>query len=277
MGDMGNDLNRGSATCGHPVLNTKDLAQSAEAPSAAVPLGDAYATRHNPFVYFHSITDSRACNTSVVNLNQLPSDLRSIATTPNFVFITPNLCDDGHDPICANGRPGGLTSADSFLQKWIPLITSSPAYQRDGLLIITFDEGGFSSAVSSNDGITVTFQGQTCCNEQPGPNLGSFPQSSQIPGFNITLVANGYGGDRTGTVLLSPFLKPGTVSNTFFNHYSTLKTIEDIFDTGQYLGYAGQPGLLGFFDCVSSDVATLPEFHDKSRSAGDRPNCVLHK
>jgi hypothetical protein len=55
-------------------------------------------------------------------------------------------------------------------------------------------------------------------------------------------------------VLLSPFLKPGTVSNTPFNHYSLLKSLEDIYNTGAYLGYAGQPGLLSFFGCVSSDI-----------------------
>ena len=33
-----------------------------------------------------------------------------------------------------------------------------------------------------------------------------------------------------------------------------LKTLEDIYHTGGYLGYAGQPGLLSFFGCVSSDI-----------------------
>jgi hypothetical protein len=244
-------------------LNTTDHTQTAEAPSASVPLGDQYATRHNPFVYFHSIIDSPACNTNVVNLNQLTQDLSSESSTPDFVFITPSLCDDGHDSPCVNGQPGGLVSADVFLQKWIPLIEASRAYQRDGLIIVTFDEGGYTIAASST-GITITFQGQYCCSEQPGPNLAPFPQSTSIG--SITLVTGDYGGDRTGAVLLSPFLKPGTVSNTPFNHYSLLKTLEDIYDTDGYLGYAGQPGLLSFFGCVSSDVA----FHDSDDSAGCR-------
>jgi hypothetical protein len=33
-----------------------------------------------------------------------------------------------------------------------------------------------------------------------------------------------------------------------------LKTLEDVFDTDSYLGYAGQAGLLGFFGSVTSDV-----------------------
>lgn len=254
MGDMGNDPTRESATCGHPALNALDLTQTAEAPSAGLPNSDQYASRHNPFVYFHSIIDSPDCQAGVVNLNQLTADLSSESSTPNFVFITPNLCDDGHDSPCVTGQPGGLVSADAFLQKWIPAIQASAAYKKDGLIAIVFDEGGYSVAVSSGGAITITFEGQYCCSEQPGPNLGAFPQSSTIPGSVYTLVTGDYGGDRTGAVLLSPQLQSGTVSNTPFNHYSLLKTLEDIYDTDSYLGYAGQPGLLSFFGCVASDI-----------------------
>ena len=253
MGDMGNDPSRESATCGHPALNAVDLTQNAEAPSSTIPQGDQYAARHDPFVYFHSITDSPICQTGVVNLNQLAQDLKDERSTPNFVYITPNLCDDGHDAPCKNGQPGGLTSANAFLQKWVPLITASEAYRRDGLLVITFDEGGYTLSVNPSGGYVITFLGKSCCSEQPGPNLGSFPQSSSIGPY--TIMTQDFGGDRTGTVLLSPFLKPGAVSNTPFNHYSLLKTIEDIFDVDEYLGYAGQPGLVGFFGCATSDIA----------------------
>jgi phosphatidylinositol-3-phosphatase len=254
MGDMGNDPSREAATCGHPALNTIDHTQSAEAPSTAVPLGDQYATRHNPFAYFHSIIDSPDCQKNMVNLNQLTNDLKSAATTPNFVFITPNLCDDGHDGPCVTGQPGGLVSADQFLQKWVPAIMASAAYRKDGLLIINFDESGASITQDSSGHVVVTFPGQTCCSEQPGPNLGTFPSSSTIGTFVLNFQS--FGGDRTGAVLLSPFLKAGAVSDTPFNHYSLLKTLEEIFETHGYLGYAGQPGLVSFFGCVSSDIAT---------------------
>jgi Phosphoesterase family len=254
MGDMGNDPSREAASCGHPVLNAVDHTQAAEAPSAAVPLGDQYASRHNPFVYFHSIIDSPECAKRVVNLNLLANDLKSEFTTPNFVFVTPNLCDDGHDAPCVTGQPGGLVSANAFLEKWIPMITASPAYQRDGLIVINFDEGGLSEQTTSS-GISILAPGLFCCNEQPGPNLASFPQSTNITSM-ITLTFENYGGDRTGAVLLSPFLKPGTVSDTPFNHYSLLKSLEDIFEADGHLGYAGAPGLVGLFGCVSSDIAT---------------------
>jgi hypothetical protein len=251
-GDMGNDPTRESATCGHPALNTTDMTQNAEPPSAAVLNGDQYVTRHNPFVYFHSIIDSPACQTGVVNLNKLSTDLQKIETTPNFVFITPNVCDDGHDSACVNGQTGGEVGINNFLQKIIPMIQASPAYKRDGLIVINFDEGGYTLTVNSSGGYVIAFQGQACCSEQPGPNLGSFPQSTSIGPY--TLTEGSYGGDRTGAVLLSPLLKPGTVSYTPFNHYSLLRSLEDNFRTRNYLGYAGQPGLISFFGSAHSDI-----------------------
>lgn len=253
--DMGNDPTREAATCGHPTLNTIDLTQTAEAPSAAVPLGDQYATRHNPFMYFHSIVDSGDCGQHVVNLNNLTNDLQSISTTANFIHITPNLCNDGHDggpgaSACVNGQPGGLISANTFLEKWVPIITASPAFKQDGLLIINFDESAVASVTKSATQQVVTFTGTSCCSQQPGPNLPTYPSSTSLSS-TVVLTRQGYGGDQTGAVMISRFIKPGTVSTVPYNHYSMLKSIEDIFQLG-HLGYAGQAGLVGF----GSDIFT---------------------
>jgi hypothetical protein len=249
MGDMGNDPARESATCGHPTVNTTDMTEEAEAPSARVPLGDSYATRHNPFMYFHSVIDSPSCRKNVVNLNVLTEDLKAAAATPNLSFITPSLCDDGHDAPCADGKPGGLKSIDVFLKKWVPLILESPAYKQDGMLIITFDEGSYGSIQKGKDGsVTVTMNGATCCNEHPGPNLKPYPQVTTYTNgpSKTTVKTTSFGGERTGAVVLSSFIKPGTVSNIPYNHYSLLKSIEDIFGIKEHLGYAGQAGLAGF-------------------------------
>ncbi len=254
-GDMGNDPTREAATCGHPTLNTTDLTQTAEAPSAAVPLGDQYATRHNPFMYFHSIIDSPNCGQNVVNLNKLTTDLQSISTTANFNLITPDLCDDGHDSPCVNGQPGGLVSANTFLQKWVPIITASPAFQQDGLLIINFDESSYATVTQSASGEDLIFAGATCCSQQPGPNLAAFPQTSSLAykGLTINLTKQSFGGDQTGAVMISKFIKPGTVSTVQYNHYSMLKSIEDIFQLG-HLGYAGQAGLVGFGNDIFTNL-----------------------
>jgi hypothetical protein len=212
MEDMGANPRRESATCGHPVIGSRDSTQG------ATPT-DQNATKHNPFMYFHSVIDSATCQRNVIALPALEQDLKSVSRTPNFSFISPSLCHDGHDRPCKNGEPGSLESADAFLRHWVPKILASPAFRADGLLIITFDEAWTTDATA-------------CCNEQSGPNVTN-------AGFN------GPGGGRVGAVLLSPFIKPGTVSTVAYNHYSMLRSVEDIFGV-DHLGYAGQSGLVPF-------------------------------
>jgi len=219
---MGADPKRESAECGHPAVGSVDNTET------ATPT-DQYATRHNPFVYFHSIIDNTTlCDTHVVNLDLLPRDLAYAPDTPNYVFITPDLCDDGHDATCANGGPGGLGQADTFLREWVPRITGSPAFRgENGLLIITFDEADTSDTSS-------------CCGEIAGPG-------SPLPGIF------GSGGGDVGAVLLSPCIAPGTVSRDAYNHYSMLRSVEDLFGL-PHLGYAQLPGETSF----GSDVFTRP-------------------
>ena len=211
MEDMGADPAREAATCARPAPGGNGVLPAT--PS------DAYAYRHNPFVYFHSIVDRPAvCDANVVSFASLANDLKRIETTPNYVFITPNVCNDGHDAPCKDGRPGGLVSANLWAKTWIPRIMASPAFKKDGLLIVTFDEAGSDATA--------------CCNEPTGPNV-------EKPGYY------GPGGGRIGAILISPFIKPGTVVNVPINHYGMLKSVEDIFGL-THLGYAADPGLATF-------------------------------
>ena len=129
---------------------------------------------------------------------------------------------DGHDAPCADGDPGGLAEINGFLSIWIPQIMASPAYKKNGLIIVTFDEGSNSAA---------------CCGETLG-RTASHPNTAS-PGMP------GPGGGRVGAVLLSPFIRPGTVSTTDYNHYSALRSIEDIFGLA-HLGDAAMPQVRAF-------------------------------
>lgn len=82
------------------------------------------------------------------------------------------------------------------------------------------------------------------------------------PLFNAYNATNG-GGD-TGSVLISRFIKPGSTSSVYYNHYSWLRTMEDLFnvhsaspgiDRKGHLGYAAQLGLQPF----GSDVFNNPK------------------
>jgi hypothetical protein len=240
MEDMGNVAGREQSRCGQPgtpaLPGTQDDTQTASAK-------DQYAARHNPFVYFHSLIDSGACKRNVVPLTQLPRDLKRTRTTANFTFITPNLCDDGHDAPCTGSdatgsKAGGLVSIDHFLSVWVPRIEASPAFKQNGLLIITSDEAKFPGDSSS------------CCGEQPG-------DTDPMPGVT------GMGGGRVGSLVIGRCVAAGAKDATPYNHYSLLRSLEDIFgirtggsDGHGHLGYAGASGLASFGPDLFSHCAS---------------------
>ena len=127
-------------TCVHPDSGTADPTQDVRKSDATSGYaGSGYAARHNPFVYFHSLLDLVGCEQSDVPLDRLGGALQS--GTPNLTFISPNLCDTGEPTQCDDSvKDPGPAQADKFLSDWVPKILASPAYQRDGVLIITFGE-----------------------------------------------------------------------------------------------------------------------------------------
>jgi hypothetical protein len=237
--DMGNNAHRDGTVmtkdgpaCGHPKLGGVDLTDTTG------PRNDSYATRHNPFMYFASIISRRSyCDAHVVSLSPLAGDLKSESSTPNYSFVTPNTCLDGHDwPKCQDGTPGRLPRVDEFLKGWIPKIMASPAYKDNGLIMITFDESGDDSDAGA------------CCGEVDGLGFDdpSHPNMNEVGLY-------GPGGGRVGAVLLSKFIKPGTVSRHPYNHYSQLRSFEDLFGLA-HLGDAQQEQV----DSFGADVYTKP-------------------
>ena len=200
-----------SVPCQHPGLGARD-------PWQAATFRSQYATRHNPFVYFRSITARPAyCKAHVRPLTALTKDLRKVSTTRALTYVTPDLCHDAHDASCADGGPGGLPAANAWFKTWIPKILASPAFRRDGVLVITSDE---SEGVKQDS--------RACCGEGAGPNAGK-------PGIG------GPGGGRVGALVISRFSAPGTTSTRAYNHYSLLGTVEDLFGLPR-LGYARTVG-----------------------------------
>ena len=241
MQDMGNDTTREPAHCGEPAFSAGTGFQDGTQKAAK---DDQYAARHNPFVYFHSLIDSGACHRAVLPFTALSHDLNHPRSIPNFSFITPNLCNDGHDAPCVGkddkgSSAGGLTSVDHFLSVWVPRIEALPGFWRHDLLVITTDESENSDATS-------------CCGEQPGPD-------TPMPGIT------GIGGGRVGTLVIGECVARGGRDSIPYNHYALLRTLENIFgitsggsDGHGHLGYAGADGLRPFegdvFDggCVPS-------------------------
>jgi hypothetical protein len=231
--DSGNGAVAGQpATCRHPALGGPD-------PSQAPIAGDAYVTWRNPFVYFHGLIDSPECAVADVGLDSLGADLAKKVTkqTPALSYIVPNACHSGAELPCEAGRLAGPIGAEDFLKTVIPEITASPAYKENGLIAITSSQARQAGA---------TADASSCCISPVFPNLPPTPEAEPVTG----LVKPTGGGGKVGLLLISPFVKPGSVNETVtYNHYSLLLTIEELFGL-EKLGYAGEPALLPFDETV---------------------------
>jgi hypothetical protein len=211
------DLGAGAkpvTSCRHPNTGQPDETQTARP-------GDGYAARHNPFVYFHSLLDLGDCVSDDLALAQLPGDLATPAKTPNYAFIVPNLCHDGSEAPCLDGSLGGLQAADAFLAEWVPKILASAAYRKDGLLVVTFSD----APPTETSG---------CCGAgTPTPPPAGAPAPATA------------GGGRVGALLVSRYVAAGAESAVPYNHYSLLRTVEDIFGL-PHLANAGNAGVEAF-------------------------------
>jgi phospholipase C len=94
----------------------------------------AYAQNHNPFNYFDSIRlDAARCERTIRPFTDLHADLAAGAL-PNFVFITPNICNIGHD--CWIGISDEWLGAQMFA-----LMDYFNAHSQSFLIVLTWDEG----------------------------------------------------------------------------------------------------------------------------------------
>jgi phosphatidylinositol-3-phosphatase len=176
-----------------------------------------YSARLNPFTHFHSLLDLGACGTNDVPIAELKKDLKSEAKTPSFSYISPDLCAAGVAEQCPEGAPAGAAAADAWLAEVVPEILESPAYKKDGLLIVTF--GGVNPPAPVAEGETA-----------PPPPADPL---------------------KTGAVLVSKFITKGSTDAAPYTPYSLLRTSEELFGIGQLAEANGPkvktlaPALLG--------------------------------
>ena len=104
--------------------------------------------------------------------------------------------------LCNDTHNCSISTGDGWLKTWVPLITSGPNYRLgDTVVFITWDEG---SGGSDGESCATNTSDQSC---------------------------------HVATLVLSPSIAPGKKSSTLFNHYSLLKTTEQLLGL-PYLGHA---------------------------------------
>ena len=107
-----------------------------------------YLERHNPFSYFSDVRNSSVQRENLVPFTQFAADLGN-NQLPDFSYIVPNAEHDAHD--CPDGGSScadslKLSTADNWLKNNLGPLLSSPAFQKDGLLVIVFDEAAASDS-----------------------------------------------------------------------------------------------------------------------------------
>jgi hypothetical protein len=167
------------------------------------PASGGYAAKLNPFVYFHSLLDLGDCGENDVPLSELERDLKKVETTANFNYVSPNLCGAGISGQCPEGAPAGAAAADAFLSTWVPKILASPAYKKDGLLIVNFGQVDTAAPVDP---------------AAPAPAADPL---------------------KVGALVLSRFVAPGATDAVPYDPYSLLRTFEDLFNLSALGNAAG--------------------------------------
>ncbi|HEU5270899.1 MAG TPA: alkaline phosphatase family protein [Jatrophihabitans sp.] len=202
-----------------------------------------YAKKHNPFVLFDDIKNNSARMDHVRDYSQLSTDLNS-AHAPQFVWISPNQCNDMHGGVYVSvpGHPEtpcpyGSTKddandaalkqkADAFVQGAVDTITHSRAWTKRSAIVIVTDEDDYTG-----DTETGGWESPAGCCDSPYVPAGDPRVSASWPGGT-------YGGGLIPAIIVTAHGPRHLVDHTAYNHYSLLTTIEDNWHLG-HIGHAG--------------------------------------
>ena len=192
-------------------------AQSLEPGQDPLVAGGGYSPDQLPFPAFEYVGGNQAyADAHILPLTQMATDLASEATTPNFVWFAADEDNNGEGPV--DGLVGilhfvgsqldpkhqyNVPALDAFLQENVPTIINSEAWlTTKSALIVTFDE--------DNNNITLGFG-----------NEGNHIVTVVIP----SPLAVSEGGMRGGAFIVTDR----------YDHYSTLRTIEEALGLGSTL------------------------------------------
>ena len=204
----------------------RDEAAEEAPPAGTVPPG-CFADSRNPFAYFHAIVDAGECGEGDPGLAHLAKDLAlKPQKFPSLAYISP-----------IPPTPENPAAAEEELKTIVSSIQSSFAYKDGGLIAIT-------SAQAPQEGEHA--DSSSCCITPAYPNLPPQPEAEEPAAGPVRPTG---GGGRVGALLLSPFVEAGTTSETYFNHFSLLATVEELFGL-ERIGYAAEPAITGFDESI---------------------------
>ncbi len=217
-----------------------------------------YASKHDPFVLFTDIRNDPARLAHVKPFTSFAADMDS-SHAASFVWISPNQCHDMHggvySAVATDGSDGSpcpygsakddpndaalKAKADAFVKSTVQTIMSSKAWTGNSAIFIVTDENDFTGNASTDGWESAA----GCCDSPVLPNGYQFLNSSGSPDGHVWACTSDnpdpctYGGGLIPAIVVTRHGPRGYVSNTPYNHYSLLRTIEQNWKLG-YLGAA---------------------------------------
>jgi len=197
---------------GSMVANYSDVEHPSGSPSTAL-----YASKHSGFLNFASVQADPLRAERIVSFDQLDADLKA-DTLPTFALVVPNQCNEmhglrvswvGHD--CDGSDQAALIRrGDAMIGALVERLQATPAWRSKAnmAIVITFDEGSGGSRGG-------------CCGVTPN-------------------APSNYGGGHIPTIVITNHGPRGVQDATPYNHYSLLRTLEQVFGITTYLGHAAE-------------------------------------
>jgi phosphatidylinositol-3-phosphatase len=180
---------------------------------------ELYAVKHTGFLQFRAVQNDLALATKIVGFGRLYRDLAR-GTVPTYAHIVPNQCNEMHGrdgrhvpPDCRyDNEQGRIARGDKAIGALVEKIQASPVWAAPGntAIVITWDEDDDPPQKTGTQG---------CC------------------GYDPASPAN-FGGGHIPTIVITNHGPRGVTDDTPYNHYSLLRTTEDAFCIGEYLGHA---------------------------------------
>lgn len=172
-----------------------------------------YAAKHNPMVFFTGTnggddpTPDNPLSTSYAPLQQLFSDLAN-DNVADYNWITPDQYNDMHTALTGGykgltGDAANIKQGDDFLRAVIPAIMASDAYKNHGAIIIWWDESEQDSATDNPDDFSHSI-GEIVISSRAHDNVNGVPYASPVA----------------------------------YSHSSDLRTMQELFRVGPFLGDA---------------------------------------
>lgn len=173
-----------------------------------------YAAKHNPMVFFtdtnggNNATPTNRLASQYAPLQQLFTDLQN-NTVADYNWITPNQYNDMHTALSAGykgltGDAAKIKQGDDFLSQIVPVIMASEAYKNHGVIILWWDESEQDGVAGDNpDDFNHTI-GEIVISKRAHRNVNGLPYASPYD----------------------------------YTHSSDLRTMQEIFHAGPFVGDA---------------------------------------